>query len=42
MGSMALGNAGSQFAVLGVALGAGGTMIELIDRVGFKIIASFQ
>uniref|UniRef100_A0A0N5AI25 ABC-type xenobiotic transporter n=1 Tax=Syphacia muris TaxID=451379 RepID=A0A0N5AI25_9BILA len=32
MGSMALGNAGSQFAVVGVALGAAQTMLDLIER----------
>uniref|UniRef100_A0A0N5AV15 ABC-type xenobiotic transporter n=1 Tax=Syphacia muris TaxID=451379 RepID=A0A0N5AV15_9BILA len=32
MGSMALGNAGSQFAVIGAALGAAGTMFEIINR----------
>ncbi|VDM51137.1 unnamed protein product [Toxocara canis] len=33
MGSMALGQAGPQFAVLGSALGAAGAILEIIDRV---------
>ncbi|VDK42595.1 unnamed protein product [Anisakis simplex] len=33
MGSMALGQAGPQFAVLGAAQGAAGTIFEIIDRV---------
>ncbi|CAJ0584939.1 unnamed protein product, partial [Mesorhabditis spiculigera] len=32
MGSMAMGNAGQQFGVLGVALGAAGVVFQVIDR----------
>ena len=33
MGSMALGQAGPQFAVIGTAQGAAGAIFEIIDRV---------
>lgn len=33
MGSMALGQAGPQFAVLGTAMGAAGSLYQIIDRV---------
>ena len=36
MGSMALGQAGPQFAVLGTAMGAAGTLYEIIDRVSME------
>lgn len=32
MGSMALGQAGPQFAVLGTAMGAAGALYQIIDR----------
>lgn len=35
MGSVALGLAGPQFAVLGVAQGAATSIYEVIDRVGY-------
>lgn len=36
MGSMALGQAGPQFAVLGTAMGAAGALYQIIDRVSAR------